>query len=138
MRRIETREMMRFRIASETDLSRIVMEVKRQSQELGFDAVDAAKVSSAASELLRNVLKYAASGHATVRKLHTNRRIGLEFVVRDRGPGIEDVERALQDHYSTSGTLGLGLPGVKRMVDEFDIESTPGSGTNVRFIYWAR
>ena len=84
-----------------------------------------------------------AMDHARANRQHAprcrvlNHRHGIEAVIQDRGPGIADIESAMQDHVSSSGTLGLGLPGTKRMVDEFDIQSTPGAGTTVRVVVWA-
>jgi serine/threonine-protein kinase RsbT len=68
--------------------------------------------------------------------LEDGNRVGLEVVVHDRGPGITDVEQAMADHYSTSGTLGLGLPGVRRLMDEFELESSPDEGTRVTIRKW--
>lgn len=127
---------LRFRISTEADLSRIVLEIRRMSTEIGFDAMSVSRLTTATSELLRNVLKYAARGEASVSPQQAKGRRGIEIVVRDRGPGISDVDAALSDHFSTSGTLGLGLPGVRRMMDEFDLQSTPGEGTVVRIRHW--
>jgi serine/threonine-protein kinase RsbT len=128
---------MRFRIATEADLSHILMEVPQTSRTLGFSAFAAAKVATACSELLRNVLKYASRGQASIRVLEADARTGIEFIVKDSGPGIDDVDRALQDHFSSSGTLGLGLPGVRRLMHEFEIE-TSSDGTRVRIVHWTK
>jgi serine/threonine-protein kinase RsbT len=121
----------RTRITTESDLSVAVLEARRIALEIGFSAVIAAKIATAVSELTRNVLKYAERGVVDFRPLSDERGVGLEVVVTDQGPGIEDVDVALQDHFSSSGTLGLGLPGVRRLMDEFELASTPGEGTRV-------
>lgn len=122
---------MRIRITDETGLSQAILEVRSQALALGFDTIDAAKIGTAVSELGRNILKYAGRGAVEIREVSKARRVGLEVVVSDRGPGIEDLEQALSDHFSSSGTLGLGLPGVRRLMDEFDIASVVGEGTSV-------
>lgn len=93
-------------------------------------------VATAVSELAGNIIKYATRGEVVVRGVKERGRRGVEVVVSDNGPGIADVEQALQDHFSTSGTLGLGLPGVKRLMDQFSIESAPGRGTTVVACKW--
>jgi serine/threonine-protein kinase RsbT len=85
---------------------------------------------------VRNVLKYADSGRFTMRRIESSRGRGVEIEVSDHGPGIADVDAAMQDHFSSSGTLGLGLPGVRRMMDEFAVESRPGEGTRVTACKW--
>jgi anti-sigma regulatory factor (Ser/Thr protein kinase) len=101
------------------------------ARDAGLSEQEANKFVTAVSELGRNILKYATAGEVALEQLQSDGRPGMQAVVSDRGPGIEDLESALQDHYSTSGTLGLGLPGVKRLVDQFEIESARGRGTRV-------
>ena len=96
-----------------------------------------AALSTAVSELVTNVIKYAESGLITLRPTLQIARPGIEVVVEDRGPGISDIEAAMTANVSTGGTLGVGLPGTKRLVDEFDIESHPGAGTRVRILKWS-
>lgn len=105
---------------------------------LGFTTTDAVLVASAISELARNVLQYAGRGDMRITRVEGAGRSGLSVVVQDDGPGIADVQEAMQNGFSTSGSLGLGLPGVKRLMDEFEIESTPGRGTTVRVKKWKR
>lgn len=93
-------------------------------------------VMTAASELGRNILKYAGTGNLVLAPLVSDRKKGIEIIAMDHGPGIENVERALQDSYSSGGTLGLGLPGVKRMMDEFNLDTTPERGTTVTIRKW--
>ena len=104
----------------------------------GFGFTDLAMIATAISELARNVLHYAEKGELTLTVTRQDGRTGLTIVATDEGPGIPDVALALQDGYSTSGNLGLGLPGVKRLMDEFDISSMPGHGTTVTATKWVR
>lgn len=103
---------------------------------MGFTDTESRSLGTVVSELATNILKYAQSGSVKLEEVQEARRRGIQITVSDRGPGIEDVERALQDHYSSSGTLGLGLPGVRRMVDDFDIQSTVGVGTRIVVRKW--
>nr|WP_246345350.1 ATP-binding protein [Conexibacter arvalis] len=97
---------------------------------------DLTLVATAISEIARNITAYAGSGEIVVRPVELNGAHGLEVVARDAGPGIADVERALQDGYTTGGGLGLGLPGARRLMDEFEIVSQPGVGTTVTMTKW--
>ena len=128
---------MRIPITKDQDVARAVLEGTRRAAELGLDQVTRQKVSTAISELARNIIKYAGGkGAVTIRTVTEEGRSGLEVVAADRGPGIENLEEALEDHFSSSGTLGLGLPGVRRLMDEFDIQSEPGVGTIVTTRIW--
>jgi serine/threonine-protein kinase RsbT len=96
-----------------------------------------AMVATTVSELARNILQYADEGELELRVLEKGLRRGVVVVARDRGPGIANLELALRDGFSTSGGLGLGLPGTRRLMDEFAIESRPGMGTTVTATKWA-
>jgi serine/threonine-protein kinase RsbT len=104
---------------------------------LGFSQTDLTLVVTAISELARNILQYAGQGEVLLRIAEEDGRRGIAIEARDQGPGIDDVERALQDGYSTSGSLGLGLPGARRLLDEFEVRSEPGKGTVVTGKKWA-
>lgn len=128
---------MRIPITKEQDVVRAVLEGTRRAAELGLDQVTRQRVSTAISELARNIIKYAGGkGAVIIRTVSESGRTGLEVVAADRGPGIENVEEALKDHFSSGGTLGLGLPGVQRLMDEFTIQSEPGVGTTVTARIW--
>ena len=127
---------LRLRIASEADVSRALLETTRLARSLGFETVDAQALSTAVSELVRNILKYAGTGELELEELDERGRSGLQATVRDRGPGIPDLEAAMKDHFSSGGTLGLGLPGVRRMMDDFEIDSEAGKGTRVVIRKW--
>jgi serine/threonine-protein kinase RsbT len=104
--------------------------------ELGFPKTDLALIATAISELARNILTYAGEGEIEVAVHQSGGQRGILIVARDEGPGIADITLALQDGYSTSRSLGIGLPGVRRLMDEFEVTSEPGSGTAVRATKW--
>ncbi len=104
----------------------------------GLLSTDLAVVATAISELARNIVRYAARGEIIVRRVDENGKRGVEVVAVDEGPGIPDVTLAMQDGYSTSGGLGLGLPGTRRLMDEFEIISDFGKGTTVTVRRWKR
>ena len=127
---------LRRTIRTEMDASRTVLESTLYSREAGFDETPSRMIATAVSELVRNILKYAGTGEIRLRQVKVLSRRGIEIEVVDQGPGIADCEAAMQDHFSSGGTLGMGLPGVKRMMDEFSLESTPGEGTRVTARKW--
>src|SRR5579864_5969386 len=93
-------------------------------------------IATAISEVARNIVTYAKEGEIALKLVTQGRRRGLRVVAHDQGPGIADIDRAMEDGYSTSSSLGLGLPGSKRLMDEFEIVSAPGKGTAVTMIKW--
>ena len=103
---------------------------------LGFSSGDATLIATAISELARNIVTYAKSGEIQLTVINGSPRQGIQLVAHDEGPGIRDIQQALRDGFSTSGSLGLGLPGVKRLVDEFEIVSAENSGTTVTAKKW--
>jgi serine/threonine-protein kinase RsbT len=103
---------------------------------LGFSAGSATLIATSISELARNILLYAGEGEIALQPLRTGGRYGLAVFASDHGPGIADLERALEDGYSTSGRLGLGLPGVRRLMDEFEVRTNGVGGTVVRAAMW--
>lgn len=126
----------RMRILAARDTSLAVFMVQDVAKKAGLRPIKIAALGTAISELTTNIIKYAGNGLVTVQVIERRYRKGIEILVTDRGPGIADVELAMQDHVSTSGTLGLGLPGTKRMVDEFELTSELGQGTQVKVIVW--
>jgi serine/threonine-protein kinase RsbT len=104
--------------------------------ELGFAASDATLIATAISELARNIVSYARRGAIALKIVNGTDRQGLSIVASDHGPGIPDIRQALRDGFSTSGSLGMGLPGVRRLMDEFEITSQPGRGTTVAVKKW--
>lgn len=124
-----------LQIRSDEDVVRLRQAVRELMIAIGFSLIDQTKMITAASELARNTLRYGGGGEAHLIRLQRNRR-GLHVVFIDHGPGIDDVEQALRDGYTTGGGMGLGLAGAKRLADEFDITSTPGQGTTVKITKW--
>ncbi|MDP4162991.1 MAG: anti-sigma regulatory factor [Bacillota bacterium] len=108
------------------------------AKELGFGIVDQARITTAISELARNIYLYAGQGQICIEKLYDGGKSGLKIISIDSGPGISDIRQVMEDGFSTSGGLGAGLPGVKRLMDEFSIDSSPGSGTDIRATKWLR
>ncbi|GJE67907.1 Serine/threonine-protein kinase RsbT [Methylorubrum aminovorans] len=126
----------RLPIRSGDDVVRVRQMVRTMAVEAGFGLVDQTKIVTAASELARNTLDYGGGGEARCELLQEGRRRGLRLTFEDDGPGIPDIEKALTDHYTTGGGLGLGLGGAKRLSNEFHIESTVGVGTRVTIARW--
>jgi serine/threonine-protein kinase RsbT len=118
------------------DIVNVRQAVRARAVELGFSLVDQTKLVTAASEIARNTVIYGGGGWAELELLHSGDRKGLQIVFEDKGPGIADINKALQDGYTTGAGLGLGLGGAKRLVNEFEITSTPGSGTRVSLRRW--
>lgn len=108
------------------------------AKELGFGTVDQARITTAISELARNIYLYAGQGTVCIDKVFDGGKSGLKIIATDEGPGIQDIRKVMEDGYTTSGGLGAGLPGVKRLTDEFDIDSVPGKGTKIYATKWLR
>jgi serine/threonine-protein kinase RsbT len=134
LRVLSCREML---IASEQDVVLVRRCARSLAHDGGFDVFAIAAVTTAASELARNALTHGKGGRATLEALASGGRIGLRMRFADHGPGIEDVEGALAGH-STGRSLGLGLSGSRRLVDEFDLHTQLGAGTTVTATKWAR
>jgi serine/threonine-protein kinase RsbT len=127
---------LRLLIRTEMDASHAVLEATAYSAAAGFAETPSRMIATAVSELARNILKYAGTGEVRLRQVEGQLRRGVEIEAIDRGPGIADPDAAMRDHFSSGGTLGLGLPGVERMMDEFWLDSTPGEGTRVTARKW--
>ena len=118
------------------DVVRVRQQVRARAIEIGLSLVDQTKIITAASELARNALDYGGGGDVRVDVVQEGARRAVRLCFEDKGPGIPDIEKALTDHYTTGGGLGLGLGGAKRLSNEFSIESTPGAGTRVTIARW--
>ncbi len=106
------------------------------ARSVGFGAIDQARIATAVSELARNIFLYAGSGDVVAREVERNGRRGIEIQFKDDGPGIEDIDLVMQEGYSTSRGMGMGLPGARRLMDEFDIQSSVGVGTTITCRKW--
>ena len=118
------------------DVVRVRQIVRGWSVELGFSLVDQTKIVTAASEIARNTVIYGGGGTARLEALQDGGRRGLRVIFEDKGPGIVDIERALEDGYTTGNGLGLGLGGARRLSSDFTIESRVGEGTRVTIVRW--
>jgi serine/threonine-protein kinase RsbT len=129
----------RLRVQRESDVPHVVANARQYCLALGLSPLLAAHVATAASELAHNLWIYASGGGSiSLRPVRTATRFGVELTAVDHGPGIADVHAALQDGFSTGAGMGCGLPGVQRLMDDFDIQSRLGEGTRVRCVKWAQ
>lgn len=129
----------RIPIGSEVDVVTARMKGRALAGEQGFASSDQTVIATVISELARNIVTYARRGEIVLQSCSDSRgRPGLTVTAVDKGPGIADIERAMQDGFSTSNSLGLGLPGSRRLMDEFHIHSVLGEGTTVRATKWVR
>lgn len=126
----------RIEIRTEQDIVLARQTGRNMARELGFNNIVQTRIATAISELARNIYLYAHEGTVTITPLNREGEIGLRIEAADQGPGIADIRKAMEDGYSTSGGLGAGLPGVKRLMDEFVIDSAPGKGTTVVAVKW--
>jgi len=123
-------------INSDQDIVTARQKCRALAIELGFSTGDATLVATSISELARNIVSYARRGEITLKIVQASSRQGISIIASDSGPGIRDIRQAMRDGFSTSGSLGLGLPGVRRLMDEFEIASEPGRGTMVTVKKW--
>ncbi len=128
----------RVAIRTDADVVTARQEARSMGAGLGFSSTDLTLLATAISEIARNITMYAGEGEVALRVLNSGGRQGIEVVASDDGPGILDVELAMQDGFTTGNGLGLGLPGTRRLVDEFDVDTEPGVGTKVRLVKWTR
>ncbi|MBI2909370.1 MAG: anti-sigma regulatory factor [Chloroflexi bacterium] len=136
-RRASVAANVRVPINSDADIVSARQQGRSLARELGFSLVDQTVIATAISELARNIVEYAKRGEIEIGEIGDGRRRGMMVVARDSGPGMADVSVAMQDGYSTSNSLGLGLPGTRRMMDDFDIVSQVGKGTTITVKKWA-
>ena len=125
-------------IASDIDVLTARTQGRAMASTLSFSSSDKTLIATAISEVARNIVNYAKRGEIVLRVVRRGDRRGILVLARDQGPGIPDVARAMEDGYSTGGSLGLGLPGSKRLMDEFEVASEVGKGTTVTMTKWQR
>lgn len=123
-------------LRSDEDVVRLRQSVRECLMSFGFSLIEQTKMVTAASELARNTLRYGGGGEAHITTLEEGMRRGICLAFIDNGPGIDNVELALTDGYTTGGGLGLGLSGAKRLSDEFELHTVPGKGTTVKITKW--
>jgi serine/threonine-protein kinase RsbT len=127
----------RVPVSSDADVVAAREKGRELSAKLGFSSIDLTLIVTAISEVARNILLYANEGEIVLRLDHHNGLVGIVVVARDEGPGIADLDLAMRDSYSTGSGLGLGLPGARRLMDEFEIESEVSKGTTIVMKKWA-
>jgi len=125
-----------LRIGCDNDLIAARAEARALATALGFSRTDATLIATAVSEIARNIVVHVGAGEIEMRALQSDERYGLRVVATDNGPGIRDTSAVLEDGYASRGGLGLGLPGARRLMDEFDIDTTPHNGTTVTMTKW--
>jgi serine/threonine-protein kinase RsbT len=124
-------------IAADTDIVLARQKGRELAEQIGFSRTDLTFIATAISEVTRNITSYAGRGEIIFRIVDGDGRMGIVMEARDEGPGIGDVHRALEDGYSTGEGMGLGLPGARRLMDEFEVRSEAGGGTTVIMCKWA-
>ncbi len=127
-----------IKILSEFDIVTARQHGRNIAKKLGFGIVDQTRITTVISELARNIYLYADKGEIRFEPVSVLGKLGLKVIALDHGPGIQDIRLAMEDGYSTSGGLGSGLSGAKRLMDEFDLTSTVGKGTTVEVVKWLR
>jgi serine/threonine-protein kinase RsbT len=125
-------------IAHDGDIVEARRKGRELAQQIGFSGSELTIIATAISEIARNIVVYADHGEISLSVADNGGRRGILVVARDEGPGIPDIERAMRDGYSTGNSLGLGLPGARRLMDDFEIMSTVGEGTTVTMRKWKR
>ena len=126
----------RISISTDADIVLARTRAKDMAGALGFSRTDQTLIAAAVSEIARNIVVYAGVGDVLLRTAHGDGRLGLLVVARDEGPGIADLDQALTDGYSTVGSLGVGLPGARRLMDSLEVDSAVGRGTVVTMVKW--
>lgn len=121
---------------TEGDVRKAVQSAISMAEDLGFGKTQKSMIATATSELARNIFIHGNEGAVYVNSIKKDQKLGIEILAKDNGPGIPDIDLALQDNYSSRGSLGIGLPGTKRLMDDFEIESTVGVGTTIKAKKW--
>lgn len=127
-----------LKITSEQDVVLLRQRLREYAQKIRMSVVDQTKLITASSELARNILSYAGKGQVTIEVISERIKTGIKVIFKDAGPGIPDINKVMQDGFSSSNSLGLGLPGAKRLVNYFDIKSKVGHGTTVTIVRWKK
>lgn len=129
---------LRIPIDNEADIVTARQEGRQLAAEQGFSRTEQTLIATAISEVARNIIEYARRGEILLCGMEQRGRRGIQVIARDDGPGIQDVNLAMRDGWSTAKSLGMGLPGARRLMDEFDLVSAPGKGTLVKMAKWVR
>lgn len=130
------RNAVKIQISETADVAYAALDAKNFARDLGFSVADQYTIATAVSELAQNIVKYADFGHLSFTAIQQGSDVGMEVLAKDSGPGIGNLKLAMTDNVSTGGTMGIGLPGTKRLMDEFHITSAPSLGTEVVVKKW--
>ena len=125
-----------LQVYDEVDVAYAALEAREFAKIIGFNTTSQFMISTAVSELARNIYVYAKKGTIILSSLEKELNNGIQIIADDEGPGIVDIEKALKNDYSTGGTMGVGLPGTKRLMDEFEITTNLGKGTIIKVVKW--
>jgi serine/threonine-protein kinase RsbT len=128
----------RVQIEREADIVLARQAGRQLAAQLGFSSTDQTLIATAISEVARNIVVYAQHGEIVLMRAEDGPRIGIQVIATDDGPGIDNKELAMRDGYSTKNSLGLGLPGARRLMDDFALDSEVGKGTTVTMKKWKR
>ena len=126
------------KVKDDTDVIHTRSIVRQMAVEIGFSELDQTRITTAISELTRNIVVHASCGDVTISEVQKEGRKGIEIICKDDGPGIVDIDQAMRDGYTTSGGLGIGMTGARRLMDEFHVESAVGVGTTVVVKKWLK
>ncbi|MBF0526970.1 MAG: anti-sigma regulatory factor [Deltaproteobacteria bacterium] len=129
-------EVIRVELIDTSDAALAVYSTRRLTAAMGFSVTNQYLIAAAVSELATNIVRYAGQGKITIKTVRNADLEGVEVEARDEGPGIADIDQAMQEHFSSGNSLGLGLPSVRRIMDEFIIDSKPGRGTTIIARKW--
>lgn len=132
------RERSSVKIYTEWDIVAARQLGRNEAKNSGFGTVDQARITTAISELARNIYLYAGIGEIEIERISENGLSGITIIASDNGPGIPDMRKVMEDGFSTSGGLGAGMPGVNRLMDEFKVDTEPGVGTTITATKWLR
>ncbi|MBL4630083.1 MAG: anti-sigma regulatory factor [Paraglaciecola sp.] len=133
---MKSKEALTLPVQDEVDVAYAALGARKYAKDIGFNSTSQFMISTAVSELARNIYVYAKKGTITLSSLNNGQSSGIQVIADDEGPGIIDIEKALKDEYSTGGTMGVGLPGTKRLMDDFFITTSLGKGTTIRIVKW--
>ena len=128
----------RMPVRNDLDIVSARVQARNMAKDLGFGVIDQARIATAISELTRNIVLYTEGGKILIEAIEQDGRCGIKVVCSDHGPGIADIDLVMQDGYSSQRGLGMGLPGTRRLMDEFEIASQVGVGTTVTVYKWQR
>ncbi len=134
----EGKEPLTVQIRTERDIVEARQKGRMFSNCLGFSTLDQARIITAISELSRNIYKYATTGKIIMEIIENQLEVGLKIIAVDKGPGIKNIQKAMESGYTTSGGLGVGLSGVKKLMDEFTISTQEDHGVNIQVIKWKK